>query len=338
MPVTRFAAALLATFAALAPASAQEVKVRVAYVPVIGAAPLFVAAGSGEAKAAGLDVTLVRFDSGPPAIGAVASGTIDVLAIGIAPVAVARAKGLDVRIVAASSTGGSAFVASPLLAQSFEAAGGDPVRALADFRARNNRPAKLATLPSGAVPNVALNHWLFKLNAVKREDAQVVALGIDAVQQSILTGGVDGATVLEPSLTIVLQRNPALKAIVTANEMFEAIPGVVVAVTGAFAKAHPEAVDKLVALTIRASALIASDPLKAANWSQSALGGGLVDAATLARALGSKAVSFVADPAAIEEPTRRMLAYQVELGDFEKAPPMDGLFDKAPFLRVSGGK
>lgn len=338
MPFNRIAFAFLAAVALLAPAAAQDTKVRVAYVPVIGAAPLFVLAGSGEAKAAGLDVSLVRFDSGPPAISAVASGTIDVLVIGVAPVAVARAKGLDVRIVAASSTGGSAFVASPSLAKNFDAARGDPVRALADFHAQNKRPAKLATLPSGGVPNVALHHWLFRLNAVKREDAQIVTLGIDAVQQSILTGGVDGATVLEPSLTIVQQRNPGLKPIVTATEMFEAIPGVVVAVTGAFARAHPEAVDKLVALTIRASATIASDPLKAAGWSQNALGGGLVEAATLARSLGSKAVTFVTDPAAIEEPTRRMLAWQVELGDFDKAPPMDGLFDKAPYLRVTGGK
>ena len=39
---------------------------------------------------------------------------------------------------------------------------------------------------------------------------------------------------------------------------------------------------------------------------------------------------------------RRDLPYgeewQVELGDFDKAPPMDGLFDKAPYLRVTGGK
>jgi NitT/TauT family transport system substrate-binding protein len=49
-------------------------------------------------------------------------------------------------------------------------------------------------------------------------------------------------------------------------------------------------------------------------------------------------VSFVADPAAIEEPTRRMLAYQVELGDFDKAPSTEGLFDKTPYLRVSAPK
>lgn len=318
--------------------AAQETKLRIAYVPVVGAAPVFILANSGWAKEAGLDVSLVRFDSGPPAISAVVSGTIDVLAIGIAPVAVARAKGLDVRIVASSSTGGSAFVASPGLSKSFDAAQGKAALAFADFRKQNGRPAKLATVPQGGVPNVALNHWLFKLNAVSRDDVQIVALGIDAIQQAILAGAVDGATVLEPALTIVQQRNPALKSIVTANEMFDAIPGVVVAVTGAFSNAHPGATDKLVSLILRANKLIADEPLKAAELSQSALGGGLVDAATLVRAFGSKAVSFVADPAAIEEPTRRMLAYQVELGDFDKAPSTEGLFDKTPYLRVSAPK
>ena len=322
----------------LAPSRAEDTKIRIAYVPVVGAAPVFVLANAGWARSAGLDVSLVRFDSGPPAIGALASGTIDVLAIGIAPVAVARAKGFDVRIVAASSTGGSAFVATPSLSKSFEAARNDPARAFEEFRKQNGRPAKLATVPQGGVPNVALNHWLFRLNAVKRDDVQIVALGIDAIQQAVLTGAVDGATVLEPSLTIVQQRNPAIRTIVTANEMFEAIPGVVIAVTGTFARAHPEALDAMVKLLIRANGLIASEPLKAAELSQQALGGGLVDAATLARALGSKAVTFAVDPATIEAPTRRMLEYQVDLGDFDKAPATDGLFDKAPYLRVSAAK
>ena len=59
-----------------------------------------------------------------------------------------------------------------------------------------------------------------------------------------------------------------------------------------------------------------------------------MDKSVLARALASKAVSFVTDPRAIEASTSRMLAYQVELGDFEKAPSTDGLFDTSVYLRV----
>jgi len=75
-----FFAAVLSTNAA-----AQATKVRLAYVPVIGAAPVFIAEKAGWAKAAGIDLSLVRFESGPVAINAAVSGTIDALAVGIAP-------------------------------------------------------------------------------------------------------------------------------------------------------------------------------------------------------------------------------------------------------------
>ena len=335
--ITRLTGAALAAALALAGAArAEAVKTRIAYVPVVGAAPVFVLSGAGWARDAGLDVSLVKFESGPPAIGALASGTIDALAIGLAPVAVARAKGLGVRIVEAMATGGSSFVATPALAKAFDDAGKDAARAFAAFHASRGRPAKLATVPPGGVPNVALNHWLFELNKVARADVEITALGIDAIQQAILSGAVDGATVLEPALTIALARDPRLRALVTANDMFENIPGVVLAVSTRFAEAHPEAVDALVRLDARATDLVANKPAEAAVFVQPVLGGGLVDAATIARALGSKAVRFVSDPRAIEDATARMLAYQARIGDFDKAPSMEGLFDDGVYRRVMG--
>src|SRR3954447_2437272 len=100
----------------LCPALAQGVvSVRVGYVPVIGASSLYVIDRAGWAKEAGLELKLVRFDSGPSAIQALASGTLDMLAIGVAPVAVARSRGLDVKVVSAAGSGGSGFVASEAL-------------------------------------------------------------------------------------------------------------------------------------------------------------------------------------------------------------------------------
>ncbi len=315
-------------------AQAQSIKVRFAYVPVVGAAPLFVFANAGWAAEAGLDIVPVRFESGPPAIAGLASGTIDALAIGIGPIAVARARNLDVSIISAVSNGGSGFVASPELAD-FLAPGADVAKGFADFRVKTGRPARLATLPPGGVPTITLYHWLFVLNHVAREHVQISAMGIDAVQQAVLSGAVDGGTVLEPALTIVLMRNPKLKMIATANEMFEAIPGVVIGISGAFARAHPGVSDILVKLTRRATDFIAQKPDVAASYVQTIFGGGLVDPAILARALTSKAISFAPDPHAIEEPTRRMLAYQVQLGDFAQAPSTLGLFDMTSYDRVA---
>ncbi len=319
-------------------ARAQSVPIRVGYVPVIGASALFVMDGAGWAKEAGLDLKLTRFDSGPAAIQAFGSGTLDALAIGIAPVAVARAKGLDVKVVSAAGTGGSAFVASAALGEKFAAANGDQAKAFAAFRAATGRRAKLATLPPGGVPTVALSHWLFKLGKVDPADVEVVQMGIDAVQQAMLAGTADGGTVLEPSATIVVGRKPELKRIATAQQMFPEIPGVVLAVTGAFEKAQPDALQKLVGLMVRATDLIVKTPKDAAPHVVKALGAGIVEESTMTAALSSPAVGFLSNPAEIVAPTQAMLAYQVEIGDFPTAPAIAGLFDPQYWQRASAGK
>src|SRR6202158_6064437 len=96
-----FVAALALT--ALAAAEAQTTTpIRLGYIPVMGVAQIFVADGEGWTKEKGLDIIFASFESGPNMIQALASGTIDVYVAGLAPLLVARAKGLDIRVVAAT--------------------------------------------------------------------------------------------------------------------------------------------------------------------------------------------------------------------------------------------
>jgi NitT/TauT family transport system substrate-binding protein len=120
--------------------------------------------------------------------------------------------------------------------------------------------------------------------------------------------------------------------------MFPHIPGVVLAATGAFAKAHPAALDQMIRLTIGATDMIRNDPMRAAAYVQKVLGGGLVPVPLIAKSLTSPAVGFVTDPREIAVATEAMLAYEVTLGDFQTAPSTDGLFDVAAYDRaVKGG-
>lgn len=311
-------------------AAEDRIAVRVGYVPVIGAAPLFVMNGAGWAKEAGLLLALTKFESGPPAIQALASGTLDVLFVGIAPIAVARAKGLPVKVIAASGIGGSGFAVQAPLAAAFEAAGGKAKDAFAAYRAKAGRPAKLGVLPPGGTPTVALRYWL-KREGVAAEDVTFASMGIEAVQQAMLTGAVDGGTVLEPALTIVQSRKPEVKTIAFAPQMYPNLPGVVLAATESFLKQQFAAATKIVQLAARARRLILSDPAAAAPHVQAALAGGLVGPQIYEQALRSKAISFVIDPRTIVEATRDSLAFEVEIGDFAEAPSIDGLFDYRPF-------
>lgn len=335
----RFIAAVaLGLGAALAFASAaraQTIKLEVGYVPVIGASPLFVLDGAGWAKDAGLALTTVKFDSGPNAIQGAASGRLDALVIGVAPLAVARARGIDLVIVATISRGGSGLVATGKLQQAFEEAGGDAAKAFAAFRARNGRAAKIGTLPAGAGPTVALNYWLNNIVKAPASDIDLAFMGIEAVQQAVLADGIDGGTVLEPALSAVLTRNPSLKVVASESSMFPDAQGVGVAVSGKLAREYPQAVAKLVQLVVRATQEVQKNPDAAADHVQKVLGGGLLPKSVVLRALTSPAVTWTNDPRAAIEPTRRMLAFQVESGDIKQAPTTDGLFDAGYYERAT---
>lgn len=321
--------------AVIGAAAAQTVPVRIGVIPVIGAAPVFVADGEGWLKEAGLEPRFTTFESGPNMIQALASGTLDVYVAGIAPLAVARSKGIDVRVVAATAIEEMVFVAGPKLAP-YLAAGTGSAEALKAFRAKEGKAARLATQPPGSVPNTTLQHWLWQVAKADKADADIVPMGIDATQQALLAGAVDGASIREPALTIVQARNPAITLIATGGQMFPGQPGTVVAVHGPFADRNPAAVEGLVRAVVKASALLKADPARAAPPVEAALGKGITDLATIRKALSSPAAKFTADPRAIVEATKRMQAYQVSIGTLDRDIPVDGLFDPSFYLKAVG--
>ncbi|MDR3493650.1 MAG: ABC transporter substrate-binding protein [Ancalomicrobiaceae bacterium] len=316
--------ALIAALAFPGAAVAETVTARVGVIPIIGIAPYVVAEGEGLLKASGIETKLTTFESGPHMIQAVASGTIDVYIGGIAPLAVARSKGVDIRVIAATATGENVFVAGSRLAPYFT--GKTPADAFKAFHAATGKAARLATQPAGSVPNTTLQYWLWEVAKADRADAEVVPMGIDATQQAVLAGAVDGAIVREPAVSIITGRNPAVKLIATGNELFPNQPGTVVAVTGAFADKYPQATQALVAGLIKATGIIAKTPDKAVPHIEAALGKGIVDTDTIKAALASPATHFEIDPRKVIEPARAMQAYQVRLGSLDTELPFDGLF------------
>lgn len=324
--LSRLAAPLFAALALAAPAlAADPVQIRVGYIPVLGSSQIFIVNGEGWGKDAGFELKLTQFESGPNIVPALASGTVDVYVAGVAPVMVARSKGLDVRVVNATATEEIALVAGPKLAEALKAAK-SPAEGLAAFAKAEGRAPKLATQPAGSVPNTVLQHWLWEVAKADKASAEVVPLGIEATQQALLAGGVDGGVVREPAITILQSRNPGIKLVALGGELFKDQPGGVVAISGAFADKYPDVTQALVASIIRATALIKADPDRAATHVTAQLGKGLVDVATMKAALTSPASRFVADPRLIIEPVKAMQDYQIKLGTLDKPLPLDGLF------------
>lgn len=327
------AAALAAPTLRLTPAMAQSARARVGVIPIIGSSPIFVADREGWAREAGLDLAFTTFESGPAMIQALASGTIDVYAAGVAPLGVARARGVDVKVVASTATGENVFVATPRLAAHFKP-GASHAEAFRSYRAATGRRARLATQPPGSVPNTTLQYWLWEQIKADRADVEVVAMGIDATQQAVLADAVEGATIREPALTIVQKRNSAIKLIAVGDELFPGQPGSVVAVSGTFLAKNEDKVQGLVNGLVRAGALLTRDPDRAAPHVAANLAKGIVDLDTIRAALKSPASKFTIDPRAIIAPTKAMQDYQVTLGSLKEAVPLDPLFESRFFEKA----
>jgi NitT/TauT family transport system substrate-binding protein len=327
----KFLAALIGA-AILSPAVQAE-PLRVGVIPVIGAAPLFVADREGWFKDAGLDLSIKVFESGPVIVQAAAGGNIDVYVAGVGPAAIARAKGVDLRVVAATAIDENVLVAGPKLKEFFKP-GATPAEAFKAFHAANGRAAKIATQPPGSVPATNLQYWLREVTHTDPADVEIVPIGIDAMQQALLAGAVEAATVREPTLTIVQQRNPAIVLLAKGSELFPGQPGTIVAVTGELVQKNPEKVQALVNGIVRASEQLQKNPDRSAPLIEAALSKGIVEGSVFRKALESPAVHFVNDPAAISSATKAMLDYQVKLGALEAAPSLDGLFDRSFYAKA----
>jgi NitT/TauT family transport system substrate-binding protein len=321
------------------PLSAQTpatVTARVGIIPVLGAAPIFVVDKAGLAHDAGLDLKFSTFESGPVMIQALASGTLDIYVGGVTPLGVARSKGIDVRVLTATATEEMTAAAGPKLATYFKP-GVNPAQAFHDFHAATGKPARLATQPPGSVPHTTLVYWLREATKTDKSDYEIVPMGIEATQQALLAGAVDGATIREPTDTIVTGRDPRIKIVALGGAMFPSQPGTVVAVSGAFATKYPDRVQKLVDGLVKADQMIKSDPQKVAPYIAAALGSGLIDDATIVKALASPATKFTIDPRVIEDATAKMQSFQVTIGTLDKDVPLTGLFDTSYYLKAIGG-
>jgi NitT/TauT family transport system substrate-binding protein len=246
--------------------------------------------------------------------------------VGIGPAMVARSAGLDLRVVAANGVGQGSLLALGDLVAAFKAAP-NPAEAFAAFHRTTGHPVRIATLPKGSVPDTVLRYWLNEVAQVPAEHVQILGVGEDRVQQALLAGTADAASVLEPILTVVQERVPTARVLITGGQMFPNQPGSILGMREQFIKASPATAQTLVALHVRATKLIEADPVRAAKNTLAVLGAGLISQETLERAFRSPAMRVIANPHIIEAAAEKLGAYQVQIGSLAKTVPMAELFD-----------
>lgn len=311
---------------ALRPVNASATtRLRVGYIPIMPMAQLFVMQHEGWVKRHGLDFKLTRFSSGPAMVQALASNKLDVAFIGIGPAMVARAHGVPVKVVATDVVSQIALIARGDLARDMKKTpGAAGIRA---FIKSHHRKPRIATLPKGSVPDTALRYWLEKQLGVSANLVDIKGMGASAVQQALLTGAVDAASIMEPILTIVKSRVPSAAVVARGNDMLPNLPGAVLVVREDLIKQHPDIVRKLVAMQVRATKELNQHPQQAVGDIQAFVGRGLLGKALLDKALTSPNTTFTANPHRIIKATGVMNAFQVKQGLAIQRVDLSQLFD-----------
>ena len=322
----RLALPVAALIGLACPAAAQEaVPLEIGFMPILPVSQLFVVLGEGWMEEAGIDADLVQFQNGPAMVQALMAGQLDVAYFGIGPAMVARGKGADIKVVAANIVEQISFVALPKLAAAI--GDGDVAQGFARFAETQGRRPVISTFPVGSVPQTVLQYWLRNVLETDPETIETVYQGASQVQQSLLAGAVDGAAILEPVVSVTLERVDGAEVIASGSEMFPDQPGAVLAVREAVIEAHREAVVALVAAHIRATELLRSDPAATAPMVGAHVGGGRLDPQVLEAAIARSRDGFVADPHRIVEGTKVMHDFQADLGTLDQSVDLDALFD-----------
>jgi NitT/TauT family transport system substrate-binding protein len=262
---------------------------------------------------------LIQFQSGPAMIQALLAGQLDVAYLGIGPAMVARAKGADVKVVAANVAEQVAFVVVGELAPYF--ASGGPATAFTRFAADKGRPAVIASYPRGAMPETAFQYWLRDKN-VDISHLKQISQGESQIEQSLVTQAIDGAIVLEPTGTLVLDKSPGARIVAHGSELFPHVPGAVLLVREKIIREQPAFVRALVKAHIAATDLLENDPGQAAPMVQKYVAGGRLPLKLIEESIRNSKGQFVADPNAIMPATLDLQNFQEKIGTLS-GPPLD---------------
>ncbi|MGI4848289.1 MAG: ABC transporter substrate-binding protein [Janthinobacterium lividum] len=301
---------LAITLQTLTPAKAAPLEV--GYMPIIPDAQLFIALEQGSfPKSAGAP-KLIQFQSGPAMVQALLAGQLDIAYVGIGPALVARAKGADIKVVASNIVEQVSLVALGNLAPYF--ASGEPASAFTRFAKEKGRKAIIASYPKGAVPEAALQYWLRNRIHADVSQLQLIYQGEAQLQESLLTGAIDGAVILEPTTTNVLNLAPMSKVIARGSELFPKQPGAVLLVREKVLREQPDFVKALVAAHIAATSLLENNPAKAAPMVQKYVGGGRLPVKLVEQAIHHSKGQFVANPNVIIPATLALQKFQADTG------------------------
>jgi len=203
----------------------------------------------------GVDVKIIKFDSGKDINSAIASGSIDIGQEGSSPASLAISNGLDIEVFWIGDIIGKA--------ETLVAKNDSGITSLEDLKGK-----KVAT-PFASTAHYSLLNAL-KLEGIDESEVTILDMETDKINAAWQTGDIDAAYIWFPVLGELLKDGTAI----TDSEEL-ASKGVVTADTNvvrrAYAEENPDVVTKFVELQLKANDIINNDSDKAAEEISSVL-------------------------------------------------------------------
>ena len=239
-------AGVVAGYYCLTRGGGREYIVKIGAIKALGVGQIYVAMEKGWLEDAGIKYTYVEFPSGPALMEAFAAGEIDVAFAGLIPATVWYDKGVQLRIVALTCSGGHALITMP----------DSGIKTLADLRGR-----KIAEPRRGSVTDILTRAFiLMRRGGLDPEkDVELYEMKPADMPYALQRGDVDAAVTWEPFVSqAVLQMDAVI-----VFDVIKEWPGYPVNsmfVSERFLKEHRDLVLKLLNIHQRATEFINENP------------------------------------------------------------------------------
>jgi len=196
------ALSIAAASAQTAPA-APRVALKVGAIGAVSDAGIFIAQDKGFFRDEGLDVELVGFKAAPQILPAIATGEVQVSGSAVTPALFnAFARGIGMKLVADKGQVAKGFGFAAIAIRS------DLADTVKDFRDLKGR--KFAVMGKGVSSTAQLGKAL-ELGGIEPNEVELIELGLPEMIAALGNKAIDGATLLEPFITLATARKVAIR-------------------------------------------------------------------------------------------------------------------------------
>jgi NitT/TauT family transport system substrate-binding protein len=282
-----------------------------------------------------VEVETELFSDGPSIVQASATGEYDVMLFGIIPAMIVIDRGIPAKITNANIVDPMLIMGTNEFAADYEESGAD---AFAAFEEETGERFEFGTYPPGSVPDITLRYWLIEeLGLEPGSDVDVTSLGgAGPVRQALLSGQIDGTSMIEPVPTIAKRRNAGYTDLDWSGNFFPGgQPGAITLMHERVYDGAPEIAEAFVEQHIRATEFVAENPDGAAQATSNVVGSEALPVEDARAALDSRASNFISDPHQIEDGTPIFADWANRLERTEQELTNDQLFEFSHYDNVA---